>query len=125
MTETPSKETPSDVFRAWAAATLAADMVAWAPLVADDFTYVHSNSNLETKAQLIEAFIVGGRRYRGWDIEALTERQHGDCAILNGIGHLLGSAEPPRPLNVRLTATLLREGGRWRLAALQTTRLPE
>ncbi len=118
-------ETPSTTFRAWAAATLAADMDAWATLVADDFTYVHSSSNIETKAQLIEAFTVGGRRYRGWEIEDLTERHYPGCAVLNGIGHLLsGRAEAPTPLNVRLTATLIPRGDGWVLAALQTTRLP-
>ena len=118
--------TPSETFRAWAAATLAADMDAWGALVADDFTYVHSASNLETKEQLIEAFTVGGRRYRVWDIEGMTERQYAGCAVLNGIGHLLsGRGEQPTPLNVRITATLVPEGDRWLLAALQTTRLPE
>ena len=101
-------------------------MDAWEKLVADDFTYVHSSSNLETRAQLLEAFIVGGRRYHGWEIEDLSEREYAGCAVLNGIGRLLaGRAEAPTPLNVRLTATLVREDERWVLAALQTTRLPE
>lgn len=119
-------ETPSTTFHAWAAATLAADMSAWAPLVANDFTYVHSNSNLETKDQLIEAFTVRGRRYSRWEIEGLAERHYAGCAVLTGIGHLLSESAPsPAPLNVRFTATLVPEGDRWLLAALQTTRLPE
>lgn len=118
--------TPSETFRAWAAATLAADMEAWGALVANDFTYVHSSSNLEGRAELIEAFTNGGRRYRGWDIEGMTERQYPGCAVLNGIGHLLaGRAEQPTPLNVRFTVTLVPGGAGWLLAALQTTRLPE
>lgn len=117
--------TPSETFRAWAAATLAADMEAWAPLVADDFTYVHSRSNLEHKDELIAAF-TGGRRYRGWDIEDLVERTYPGCAVLNGIGHLLaGREEQPTVLDVRFTATLVPANDGWQLAALQTTRLPE
>ncbi|MFN8640007.1 MAG: nuclear transport factor 2 family protein [Dehalococcoidia bacterium] len=116
--------TPSDTFRAWAAATLAADMDTW-KLVADDFTYVHSSANLETRSQLIEAFLVNGRRYRGWEIEDLTERRYPGCAVLNGVGHLLGGRPEATPLNVRLTATLVPHGDNWVLAALQTTRLPE
>jgi hypothetical protein len=101
-------------------------MDVWAKLVADDFTYVHSSSKLETRAQVIEAFIVGGRRYHGWEIEELVERQYEGCAVLNGIGHLLaGRAESPTPLNVRFTATVVPQGENWVLAALQTTRLPE
>jgi len=117
--------TPSDTFRAWAAATLAADMTAWAPLVDDDFTYVHSRSNIETKAELIAAF-EGGRRYRQWDIEELQERQYPGCAVLNGIAHLIaGPADAPVNLDVRLTATLVPNGDEWQLAALQTTRLQD
>ena len=118
--------TPSDVLRAWAAANLAADMDRWRPLVADDFTYVHSRSNLETRAELIAAF-EAGRRYTRWDVEDLAERRYPGCAILNGIAHLTaGTAEAPVNLNVRLTATLIEAGPQgWQLAALQTTRLPE
>ena len=114
----------SETFRAWAAATLAADMTAWGPLVADDFTYVHSRSNIETKAELIAAF-EGGRRYQQWEIEELAEREYPGCAVLNGVAHLVaGSAESPVKLDVRLTATLVSVGDGWQLAALQTTRLP-
>jgi ketosteroid isomerase-like protein len=119
---TPS--TPSDVFRAWAAANVAADMEAWNPLVADDFTYVHSRSNLETKPELLAAF-EGGRRYARWEIEELSERRYPGCAVLNGVAHLTaGTADAPVQLDVRLTATLVEGGPQgWQLAAIQTTRL--
>lgn len=117
---------PSDTFRRWAEATLAADMDSWSALVADDFTYVHSRSNIESKAELVEAFTNGGRRYGRWEIEELTERQYDGCAVLNGIAHL-GSAraDATTSLDVRLTCTLVPGAGGWQLAALQTTRLPE
>ena len=116
---------PSAVFRRWAAANVAADMGAWEPLVAEDFTYVHSRSNLETKAELMAAF-EGGRRYSRWEIEELVERQYSGCAVLNGVAHLTaGTSEAPVNLDVRLTATLVPNGDSWRLAALQTTRLQD
>jgi ketosteroid isomerase-like protein len=118
-------DSPSETFRRWAAANVAADMDAWAPLVADDFTYVHSRANIETKAEMVEAF-TNGRRYGGWEIEDLSERLYPGCAVLNGIGHLLaGRAEAPTRLDVRFTATLVPAGDGWQLAAMQTTRLPE
>ncbi|MDA0352651.1 MAG: nuclear transport factor 2 family protein [Chloroflexi bacterium] len=117
--------TPSEVFRAWAAANVAADMGAWSPLVADDFTYVHSRSNIETKPELLAAF-EGGRRYARWEIEDLAERQYSGCAVLNGVAHLTaGTSEQPVNLDVRLTATLVANGESWQLAAVQTTRLPD
>lgn len=117
---------PSEVFRAWAAANVAADMGVWSPLVAEDFTYVHSRSNLETKAELVAAF-EGGRRYRSWEVESLEERRYDGCAVLNGVAHLgVGPAAEGAVLDVRLTATLVAGGDEgWQLAALQTTRLAD
>ena len=117
-------DSPSEVFRRWAAANVAADMEVWGPLVADDFTYVHSRSNVETKGELLEAF-ANGRRYRGWEIRELAERQYPGCAVLNGVAHLeAGPADQPVAFDVRLTATLVPGGPEeWQLAALQTTRL--
>jgi hypothetical protein len=74
--------TASETFRASVAATLAADMAAWSPLVA--------------------AF-EGGRRYQQWEIEELAEREYPGCAVLNGVAHLVaGSAEAPVNLDVQL-----------------------
>jgi len=117
-------DSPSETFRRWAAANVSGDAQVWASLVADDFTYVHSRSNLETKPEMVEAF-TNGRRYGGWEIEGLTERRYSGCAVLNGIGHLQPArADAPR-LDVRFTATLVPAGEGWQLAAMQTTRLPE
>jgi ketosteroid isomerase-like protein len=117
--------TPEATFRAWAQANVAADMTTWATLVTDGFTYVHSNSNFETKQQVIDAFN-GGRRYHGWDIREIEERVYDGCAILTGTAALtVGQAAAPNILNIRFTTTVVPEDGGWRLAALQTTRLPD
>jgi len=119
-------ESPEAVLRAWATANHLADMDGWAALVLDGFTYVHSNANRETKAEVIAAF-QGGRRYRSWDIEETTTQEFGDTAIVTGLAHLgVGPATEaePRVLHVRFTATLLQRDG-WKLAAFQSTRLPE
>lgn len=118
--------TPSDVFRRWAGANVTGDMGVWSPLVDDRFTYVHSRSNLETKAELVEAF-TNGRRYRSWEIESLEERAYDGCAVLNGVAHLgVGPADQGAVLDIRFTATLVPGGdSEWQLAALQSTRLAE
>lgn len=117
--------TPTETFRRWAAANVAADMATWATLVTDEFTYVHSNSNFETKQQVIGAF-EAGRRYHGWDIKDLAERSYPGCTILTGTAALtVGRVEAPSVLNIRFTTTVVPDGGGWLLAALQTTRLPD
>lgn len=117
--------TPSETLKAWARANVAADMAAWGTLVTDGFTYVHSNSNFETKQQVMDAF-AAGRRYHGWDIRELAERAYAGCTILTGTAALtVGQADAPSVLNIRFTSTAVPEDGGWCLAALQTTRLPD
>ncbi len=117
--------TPSETFRAWARANVAADMATWATLVTDEFTYVHSSANFETKQQVVDA-CNGGRRYHGWNINDIAERVYPGCTILTGTAALtVGKAEAPSILNVRFTTTAVPDAGGWRLAALQTTRLPD
>jgi hypothetical protein len=115
--------TPEDAIRAFAEANRNADMATWRELVLDGFTYVHSASNKETKEEVIAAF-ENGRRYGGWEVEDLQTADFDGTAVVTGIGHLGVRSDPPRTLNVRFTATLLDRDG-WRLAAFQTTRLPE
>ncbi|TAJ19894.1 MAG: nuclear transport factor 2 family protein [Dehalococcoidia bacterium] len=117
--------TPEATFRAWAKANVAADMATWATLVTDEFTYVHSSANFETKQQVIDAFN-SGRRYHGWDIKEIAERAYEGCRILTGTAALtVGKVEAPNILNLRFTATAVPSPDGWRLAALQTTRLPD
>lgn len=118
--------TPSEVFRRWAGANVTGDMGVWSPLVDERFTYVHSRSNVETKAELVTAF-ENGRRYRSWEIESLEERGYDGCAVLNGVAQLgVGPAEQGAVLDIRFTATLVPGGDSgWQLAALQSTRLAD
>ena len=118
--------TPIGTFRAWAASIPPADIDTLADLVTDGFTYIHSSSNLETKDELVTAF-KNGRRYRSWDIRGeVSETRYPGCAVLVGIADLGVTRDgEPATLNLRFTATLVEDDGRWRLAAFQTTRLPE
>ncbi len=118
--------TPTGTLRAWAASIPPADIDAMGDLLTESFHYVHSSSNLESKDELLTAF-KNGRRYRSWDIRGdVSEARYPGCAVLTGLADLGVTRDgEPAMLNLRFTATLVEEGGRWRLAAFQTTRLPE
>jgi hypothetical protein len=119
-----SNATPSDTMRAYAQATVAADTAAISGLTDDQFTYVHSSALYETKEQLIAAF-EGGRRYKGWDIQEMVERPHAGCTTVTGTAILTTAREGAPLLNIRFTTTMVQDGGGWKMAAMQTTRLPE
>ena len=114
---------PEEVVREWAHANTQGDVDTWDRVVLDGFSYVHSASNLEHKGEMLEAFR-NGRRYSKWDAEEMATQDFGGTAVVTGIGRLEVPREPPVVLNVRFTATLLDRDG-WKLAAFQTTRLPE
>lgn len=115
---------PEDVIREWAKANTTGDVETWDRMVLDGFSYVHSAANLERKPEMLEAFR-NGRRYSKWDAEGMTTQDFGGgAAVVTGIARLEVPREPPVVLNLRFTATLLdREG--WKLAAFQSSRLPE
>ena len=116
--------TPTATLQSYGAATVAADMDEWKALVTDRFTYVHSSSVRETRDELVAAF-EGGRRYRSWEIEETVEEHYPGCTIVTGIGHLGVTRDgEPASLDVRFTAALVPADDEWRLAAIQTTRLP-
>ena len=114
---------PEDVIRQWAKANTEGDVETWDRVVLEGFSYVHSASNLERKPEMLEAFR-NGRRYSKWDTEGMATEDFGGAAVVTGIGRLEVPREPPLVLNVRFTTTLLDRDG-WKLAAFQTTRLPE
>jgi len=114
---------PEDVIREWAKANTVGDTETWDRVVIDGFSYVHSTSNLERKPEMLEAFR-NGRRYSKWEPEEMVTQDFGGAAVVTGIGRLEVPREPPVPLNVRFTATLVDRDG-WKLAAFHTARLPE
>ncbi len=101
----------------------------WAALdaaLADELTYVHSTARQETKAEHIGNLRAGKPHYRGIAPRDRTARVHGDIGLVTGVSemHVERDGNDNR-FTVRYLAVYKNSGGRWRMVAWQSTRVPD
>ncbi len=107
-------------------AMLKADLAVLEDVLADDLTYVHSSGNLDGKRDFIESVRSGRVKYHSFDRDGVAVRMYGDTAVVTGRGHVLvESAAAQLDLRLFFTDVYVRRGGKWRMVAWQSTRLPE
>ena len=107
------------------AATIKADLAALSGLLADDMTYGHSNSKIETKTEFLDLIKTGHYQYKSIAPREVTSRLYGDVALLGGLADIdVVSGGQPVSVNLRFLEVWVKQGGRWKLAAWQSTRLP-
>jgi ketosteroid isomerase-like protein len=107
------------------ALTIKADVAALGAMMTDDLTYTHSSALTETKAQLLDALESGKYAYR--EIRPLDRRVrvHGDAAIVSGPVHIVIEPGGQRTeIDLYFTELYVKEGGRWKMALWQSTKLP-
>lgn len=102
-------------------ATLKKDRAAFERILADDYSYIHSNGAVNSKAEEIASTMSSDIK---WTSDVLTEtkvRAYGDAAIATAIETLQGSAKAFQPGARRLTDVWTKRNGQWQLAAGITT----
>jgi ketosteroid isomerase-like protein len=107
------------------ALTIKADVVALGAMMTDDLTYTHSSALTETKAQLLEGLKSGKYAYREIEAPGRRVRLHGDAAIVSGPVHIVIEPGGQRTeIDLYFTELYVKEGGRWKMALWQSTKLP-
>jgi ketosteroid isomerase-like protein len=102
------------------------DFAALDKLLADDLLYVHSSGDVDDKKSLIAGMRSGARRYKKITAEDTRYRADGKLAVVTGRASLEVERDgKPQSFKVRFTAVYEKSAVGWRLAAWQTTRLPE
>ena len=107
--------------RAQTEANVKKDRAAYDRLLADDYTYVHSNGTLNNKTEDIGSTMSSDMK---WTSDVLTEtkvRVYGDAAIVNAIETMQGAAKEYQPGPRRLTDVWVKRTGGWQLVAGITT----
>ena len=117
-----STETIDQVERRRFAAMVAQDVAALEPLLAEELRYVHSNGQLESRAQFLETVRSGRIRYESIDVREIDVRLYDEIGLASGLITVGGrSGGQLLQLELRYTDAYVRRDGRWQLVASQGT----
>jgi ketosteroid isomerase-like protein len=121
----PADEEIQAMEKSWAAAVMANDYAKIDGMLASGLVYAHSSGVVETKGEYMTRLRSGAQKYDTIDHQKIAIRIYGDTAIAHSHLRMAGKSD------VRLFDDQLmmmhvwvKSGGRWQLAAHQTTLLP-
>ena len=102
------------------------DFAALEAALADDLTYVHSTARLESKAEHVANLRGGKPHYRGIAPRERRARVQGNVGIVTGVSdmHVERDGKEQR-FTVRYLAVYVQSAAQWRMAAWQSTRVPD
>lgn len=110
----------------WAAAVVAQDYAKLDEIFGAGLLYAHSTGVVESKSVYMDNLRTGAARYDALNHESTQVRVYGDTAIAHSIVVMQGvSATGPFHQRLMMIHVWVHEGGRWQLAAHQTTRLED
>ena len=111
--------------KAWAAAVVARDFPALEKIYADELIYAHATGAIESKQDYLGRLRKGAQRYEGVTHESIRIVPYGDSAVTHSIMRMTGTSNG-QSFNdhVMMLHLWVKQGGKWRLAAHQTTKLP-
>jgi ketosteroid isomerase-like protein len=107
--------------------TVAGDLAGLGAAMSDDLSWTHSNANVETKAEFLEAIRSGKYRYQAMTFDDRRVRLHGDStAIVSGTCRVqVTSSGRDLDIRLRFTELYVKQGGAWKMALWQSTRVPD
>jgi ketosteroid isomerase-like protein len=105
-------------------AMLHSDVSALDSLLAEDATIFWGDGTADDKASTLALLRSGRLRYAQLDYENTRVRLYGETAVVTGQARIREQSENERrSYLVRVTRVYVRQEGRWRLVASQTTRV--
>ena len=115
-----------DAEKAWADAVLARDYSALDKILGEKLIYAHATGAIESKQDYLKRLRAGAQRYDRIDRESLRIVSYGESAVTHSIRRMIGvSNGTPFNDHVMMLHCWEKQGGSWRLAAHQTTKLPQ
>jgi ketosteroid isomerase-like protein len=95
-------------------------------LIADDLVYTHSSARLDTKQSLIGAMEGSKTVYTAVVPSDVKAQDFGDTVVLTGSARIgVNSGGNAMNFGVRFTDVWVNKGGKWQMAAWQSTRTPD
>jgi hypothetical protein len=95
-------------------------------VLADDYSHTHASAMVQTKAEFMEGLKSGSHGYALLDLTDVHARAYGTTVIVEGHVHIKGTSmgkQTAEGHNI-FSEVWVQQGGKWRLAAWLTLRLP-
>jgi len=95
-------------------------------VLADDYTHTHANGIRQSRAEFMEGLKNGSHGYGLLDLSDVRARAYGSTVIVEGNVHIKGTNMGKQTGEGRnlFSEVWVQQGGKWRLAAWLTLRLP-
>jgi ketosteroid isomerase-like protein len=115
-----------DAEKAWAQAVVAQDWAAVDKILGEKLIYAHATGGIESKKQYLDRVRSGAQKYDTINHESTRIVVYGDSAVTHSIMRMAGATNGA-PFNDHLMMMHVweKQGGSWKLAAHQTTKLPD
>ena len=108
----------------WAAAVVAQDFDALTQILGDQLIYAHSTGVVESKSEYVGKLRSGAQRYDGIEHLSTNVKAYADAAVAHSKVRMTGQSGGEAFDNQLMMMHLwVKQGGKWRLAAHQTTEL--
>jgi ketosteroid isomerase-like protein len=109
----------------WSEAVKNRDFAALERIFTRELIYAHSSGAVETETKYLERLRSGKQRYDSFTYESTQVVVYGDAAVAHSIVRITGSNDAgPFNDHLMMMHTWVKQGGMWRLAAHQTTKIP-
>ena len=111
--------------KAWAVAVKARDFAALDKIFTPGLIYAHATGAVETKQKYIDRLRSGAQKYDSITHESTKVVMYGDSAVAHSLVRTIGvNDKGPFNDHVLMMHHWVKQGGSWRLAAHQTTKVP-
>jgi ketosteroid isomerase-like protein len=111
---------------AWAKAVVAGDVPALENMFTDGLIYAHSTGIVENKREYLNRLKSGKQKYAHITHESVKVVPYGDAVVTHSVLRMDGISNG-KPFNdhVIMLQLWVKQNGAWRIAAHQTTKLPQ
>jgi ketosteroid isomerase-like protein len=109
----------------WSDAVKTRDFTALEKIFTPELIYAHSSGAIETKEKYLERLKSGKQRYDSFTYESTKVVVYKEAAVVHAVVRITGQNDAgPFNDHLMMMHMWVKQGGAWRLAAHQTTKVP-